>query len=320
MDDFVRLLSFEGLRRFVAVAECGGFRQAARHLHIAQPSLSRSVQELEMRIETRLFLRGPHGAALTPAGQTLLKHAQILFADMRRAADDLASLKGEVTGEIIVGANASLTGSLLPQAIAAFSAVAPDARIYVVEAKIDHILSGIIEGQFELGLAPVPAGHERADAEFEVTPMGTFPYVVVARPDHPLVTRRPVSLSELATFTWILPEPGTYPAQRLEALFSARDLPMPRAIYRTTCPTLKKALVIETGHICAIPLLSAWSEVQSGTLDILEVEHFEVTHDFAVLSRKVELSPPATRLFVRKIEETAARLQRELRAQLLLAA
>ncbi len=65
------------LRYFVAVAEFGSFTQAAeRRLHVAQPSLSRQIRDLEMELGVALIRREPRGLALTEAGRVLLDHAR----------------------------------------------------------------------------------------------------------------------------------------------------------------------------------------------------------------------------------------------------
>ena len=69
------------LRYFVAVARQGNFNRAARQLNIAQPALSRQVQQLEEALGIQLFDRHARGAALTSGGQRLLVRAERLLAE-----------------------------------------------------------------------------------------------------------------------------------------------------------------------------------------------------------------------------------------------
>lgn len=83
------------LRYFVAVAEEGSFRQAAeRRLHMAQPSLSRQIRDLEGMLKVQLINRSPRGMSLTPAGQVFLGHARLILtqADVAVEAARQASI------------------------------------------------------------------------------------------------------------------------------------------------------------------------------------------------------------------------------------
>ncbi|MBX3485859.1 LysR family transcriptional regulator [Phenylobacterium sp.] len=308
MDDFSRLLTFDALRRFVAVAEYGGFRQAARRLHIAQPSLSRSIQDLERRVGSRLFVRGGRGVTLTPVGAVLLKHAQVIYADMRRAADEIGSMRAEVRGELIVGINASLAPLFLPKVIAAFTAELPAVRVYMVETRVDHLLAGVAESEFEIALAPAPAQPLAPDLEAEH--VGDFPYVVAARPDHPLAQGQDVAIEELWRHPWILPEPGTMAARRMDDLFLAAGGGYPPdGLFRTASSTLGKALARETGSLFVAPLLTLRSELAAGVFRVVRAPGLQLTHDVAIIRRSVESAAPATRIFASKVRAVAKALE-----------
>lgn len=68
--------SFDGVAVFVAVAELGGFRAAARHLGVTASAVSQAIQALEGSIGTPLFARTTRSVHLTNAGQKLLSHAR----------------------------------------------------------------------------------------------------------------------------------------------------------------------------------------------------------------------------------------------------
>ena len=67
------------IRYFKAVAEEKNFTRAAEKLAIAQPPLSRQIQDLEAELGTQLFIRSPHKVTLTEEGELILQYAsQIL--------------------------------------------------------------------------------------------------------------------------------------------------------------------------------------------------------------------------------------------------
>lgn len=311
MDAFASQISLDALRRFVAVAECGGFRQASREINIAQPSISRSVRELELLLEARLFHRGSNGVELTQIGSALLKHAQILFADMRRAVDEIESMRSQISGEIIIAANPSVTPCLLPRAISALSKEAPGAKIYVVEARLDHIVAGVAEGEFEIGLVPPP--EKDVDSALHTELVGSFPYVVVCSPAHPLASKRNVTLEDLSRHSWILPEPGTVGAKRLQSFLSPSSDYEPLGNVRSNSPSVVKGLTIEGGHLAALPIFSVWNEICDGRLARVKIDGLQIMHQTACVRRSVETLPPATRLLVRVLRQTCKALNEEMK-------
>ena len=69
------------MRYFVAVAEERSFTRAAARLHLAQPSLSRQIRDLEEELGVALLHRGKGGVNLTAAGNEYLAQARKLLAD-----------------------------------------------------------------------------------------------------------------------------------------------------------------------------------------------------------------------------------------------
>lgn len=104
------------LRYFVAVAEQQSFTRAAEKLFIAQPPLSRQIQQLEEELGVQLFERGARPLKLTEAGQFFYGHAQQLLAK----AADLKSMTQRISHiehNLAVGYVASTLYGMLPRII-----------------------------------------------------------------------------------------------------------------------------------------------------------------------------------------------------------
>ena len=113
-------LELQQLRQVVALAEHRSFVRASAALHISQPALSRSIQNLERRFGSSLFLRSAVGVVPTDLGRLYIERAR----DLLRMADEL---EGEAighaamrTGRVDVGGGPYPTDSFLGPAVARF--------------------------------------------------------------------------------------------------------------------------------------------------------------------------------------------------------
>ena len=73
------------LRYFLAVGEEQHYGRAARRLHVAQPALSRQIQNLEEEVGFKLFERLPRGVRLSAAGQLFLEDARRILQEVNEA-------------------------------------------------------------------------------------------------------------------------------------------------------------------------------------------------------------------------------------------
>ena len=81
------------IRYFKAVAEELNFTRAAEKLNIAQPPLSRQIQDLEQDLGTKLFIRNPHKILLTHEGELFLQYANQILDLVNRSAEEVREVK-----------------------------------------------------------------------------------------------------------------------------------------------------------------------------------------------------------------------------------
>ena len=82
------------IRDFLAIVESGSLRAAAGKIGISQPAITKSIRQLEEELHVQLLQRNARGAAITRAGKTFLARARVVQAELRKAEDDLAALRG----------------------------------------------------------------------------------------------------------------------------------------------------------------------------------------------------------------------------------
>ncbi len=97
------------LKYFLAVAQEENITRAAESLHIAQPSLSKQMMELEQSLGKKLLVRGKRKITLTEEGIFLRKRAEDIVSLVEKTRQEIASDFTDITGEIVIGGNATPT-------------------------------------------------------------------------------------------------------------------------------------------------------------------------------------------------------------------
>src|SRR5262245_36631864 len=163
----LRPVELRHLRYFVTVADLTNFTRAARRLRVAQPALSRQIQDLEEELGLTLFERGPRGTRLTPAGRAFLPEAQGVLQRAEQARQTARAWAEGARGEVHVGYAPSPTIELLPQALQALKKEAPGVRAVLHDLTSEEMLRGLRDGQIELALMVCPHPDERRGIVFE---------------------------------------------------------------------------------------------------------------------------------------------------------
>ncbi|MFB4302127.1 LysR family transcriptional regulator [Actinomadura sp. NTSP31] len=203
------------LRYFVAVAEELHFGRAAERLGIAQPPLSRAIQQLERRLGVTLLDRTNRTIALTEAGTVLLHEGRAALDAVEAADRRTRRAAAAASGDpgIVLVTKAGASSELLPKLLDAYAAE-PGA------VAVDVLLCGPGEQERLLrdGRADVALLHRPFDSAtgFDTEELHTEEQVAVLPAGHPLTTRAHLRLADVTALPglpmprWPGPD-GTYP-------------------------------------------------------------------------------------------------------------
>lgn len=155
------------LRYFAAVAELRNVTQAARRLHVAQPALSRQIQDLEEELGLQLIERSTRGIKLTEAGEFFAYEARAVLARADEASQAVRALaRGEI-GELRVGYAPSPTTEILPRALTAFQKVAPGVRVTLLDLASDDLEKALLDGRIHISVMVKPGSRSHPGILFE---------------------------------------------------------------------------------------------------------------------------------------------------------
>lgn len=182
------------LRYFVAVAEETHFGRAAERLGIAQPPLSKQLQDLERELGYSLFDRSRRPVELTAAGDALLQHARTILESVEIGVREVRRAGAGHSGRVSIGYPPSLAYSGLTEVLRAFRERSPEVAIVVHEmAPMDQI-DALKRGDLDVGFIRAPL-HEPQLASENVR---TEKLVLALPADHRLAVRERIALSAVA--------------------------------------------------------------------------------------------------------------------------
>ncbi len=137
------------MQYYLAVVREGTISAAAEALHIAQPSLSRQMKDLEDELGVSLFDRGNRKITLTEEGMVLRKRAEEMVRLMQLTEEEISSIKNHVSGSVRIGAGESVSFHYLSRAAASLAEEHPGIRFHITSGDtqdlMDELQNGLID-------------------------------------------------------------------------------------------------------------------------------------------------------------------------------
>jgi len=184
------------LRYFLVVGEVLNFTKAAARLRVAQPALSRQVQDLEDEIGVDLLRRSPRGVTLTAEGKLFLEEARELLKRVDESVEKTRALARGEYGELHVGYIPIPTAEILPRALEAFRKAVPSVRLVLHDLSTGELIAGLRDGALEFAIMVQPLGEQMAGIEFET--LRGYVWCVALSRAHPLARLKSIPLEKLA--------------------------------------------------------------------------------------------------------------------------
>jgi DNA-binding transcriptional LysR family regulator len=287
------------LRYFVAVGEEQHYGRASRRLRVAQPALSRQIQDLEEEVGFKLFDRLPRGVKLSAAGMLFLEDARRILRAVSEATARAAHVARGQSGTLRVGflENASWHG-VVPDSFRRIREQQPDAQLQLQPAASLEQLDAIRSGRLDAGFVNFMP---KADPELDQLTVAVHHVELAVPKRHPLTKLKKLRLRDLvnAAFVWFprWAAPAFYD-QMMAACYRG-GLKSPRIVQEGLNEATILSLV-STGLGVGWVLGSArWRS--PATLVILPVADLNVTLRLALAWRRDNTSPLLAR-FIGEVE------------------
>ena len=237
------------LRYFVAVAESKSFTQAAERLFIAQPPLSRQIQQLEAEIGVQLFERSSRPLQLTEAGHFFYQHALKLLSNVEEIKS-MTTRIGIVERSLKIGFVASLLYGLLSKIIYVFRQQQPNLKIELIEMTTSEQVQALKQGKIDVGFGRLRI----SDPHIKRILLREEPLVLAVHQSHPLAQQTSVTLAEIEQQPlFVYPNTqGANFAHQVQAILAKHAL-TPKNIKVVREIQLALGLVAASEGVCIVP-------------------------------------------------------------------
>ncbi len=257
--------TFRQLQIFAAAAGRLSFARVAEDLHLTPAAVSFQIRQLELTTGFPLFERIGKRVRLTEAGGLLLGHAELALKAMHDAGEAFASMKNPEAGEVTLGLT-STAKYIAPHIVARFRELYPKAHVRLIDGNRREIVALLEHGGVDLAIMGRPPEAVQAEA----LAFADHPYVIVAPPNHPLVGRTGLELTDLAGEDFILREDGSGSRLLIEGLFEAAGLQHTIVMTTNSNETIKQAVMAGIG-LAGLSRHTAGLELGLGLLRPLDV-------------------------------------------------
>jgi DNA-binding transcriptional LysR family regulator len=261
------------LRVFYEVAKIGRFTEAAKRLNISQSALSRSVALLEESEGVQLFERSKRGVALTPIGTEVFLRCEELFRTFHEIEGLCRGTRETCEGPLRFATTDHVTNDLLVGPLQSFRKRYPLVIPSLFTGTPDEIVHALLNTECEFGLLFSKVTIPQIDYQIL---RAAEPMVLVCHPD---VWKKNKSSSDAKTLKKVIESVGyiasigallqTRPSRVLQELFGE----MPRIGFETNSQEVQKRICIKGGGVAYLSRFMVASEIESGKLHEIQVDH-----------------------------------------------
>ena len=259
-------LKLRQLRAIDAITTHMSLLKGSQALGISQPSLTKSLKELEEILGVRLFERHARGVTPTLFSEAVSQTARRILAELGRLDEELDRLSSHSSGTIALGALPAAASGLLPGALARLKHAHPDIQVRLVQGRTEELLPSLAAGDLDLIVGRLyepttPDGFVREVLYEE-------PISVLARADHPIFSRSDIALEDLASFDLVLPTVSQLVGQEIEHFLATLSLP-PSASLRSSSIGFIREMLHSTDYITITPRLMMAGDLLRGTIRVV---------------------------------------------------
>lgn len=298
----IRHASLRQLQVFEAIARHLSFTRAAEELHLAQPTVSAQIKNLNEAIGLPLFEQVGKKIYLTEGGKKLYRACREVFSALENFEMEAAEIKGLKQGRLRL-AVVTTAKYFAPRLLSAFLERYPSIDVALKVTNRERLLERMADNVDDLYIM----GHPPEDAQLAFQHFLQNPLVVIAPAGHTLSGMAPVSLQALTAEPFIMREVGSGTRLAVEQQFQKFNIKPHVRMELGSNEAIKQVVAAGLG-VAVISQHALLSDATSGDVVVLDVEGFPIYWDWYIGHLAVKQLSVVARAFLTFAEETAPQM------------
>ena len=258
-------MTLRHMKIFVAVFKHSNITKAAKDLHLAQPSVSFAIKELEEYYGVRLFERIGRHIFPSECGKEFFDyaiHIVSLFEDMEKKIKNW-----DQCGSLRVGTSITIGTHMLPLLIQQYQLQYPELKIEAFINRSSDIEQKILDNSIDIGLIETKPEH----SEILSVPFMEDTMCAIVSCSHPLARQKSTTLSQLAKFPFLMREKGSAGRELLDACFSLLQLSVSPIWESASTQAIIKGVAGGIG-VAVLPYLLVKRDIQQNDVKMLPLK------------------------------------------------
>jgi LysR family transcriptional regulator of abg operon len=233
------------------VAAQGSIGKAARALHLTQPAISKTIQEMETEIGMPILQRSSRGVTLNEYGLVLLRHARDIDRSLHQARDEIDSLLGKAMRQLRIGFTSAASYGPFSTTMSQYQSRYPGVKLTAMEGRPHQILDALANQRLDMAVMTSASGTTIGTLYHET--LYALTNTIIAGEHHPVT--HTTTLKSLMQFPWLdWDEPGEHSI--LGQVFRRYNLPLPPTIVHCSSPWIMARMMEQA------PIVSMWTSVR----------------------------------------------------------
>ncbi len=299
-------IKFRHLSTFLEVARQRSVGKAAEVLHVSQPAVTKTIRELEMALDVRLFEKDGRGIRITRYGEVFLRHAGASVAAIQQGIDSVSRASASSGPPVRVGALPTVSVRIMPQAVKLFLAEQTGSPVKVVTGENQVLLDQLRIGLLDLVVGRLAAPEQMTGLSFEH--LYSEPVKLVVRRGHPLLAQKRFDFARIRDFTILMPSRGSVIRPFAERFLLAHGIAELPVEIETVSDSFGRALLRQSDAIWIISEGVVASDLADGTLVALPVDTSETRGSVGLTTRANLPGPASVEILSRIVRETVSAL------------